>query len=254
MECCVMTGSGHLLFGTATAVMVYSLCHVENTPENVATALGLAAVSALAPDLDEPSSTLSQRLAWIPKGKTARLLTVMASVAFISWCFANLPTIIALLFTGIATSFTTMFLMKQDLARKVTLAVVGAVFAYVGMKHSWGFAMGIGFFVACAPWTKHRTVTHTIWATILWAFICWDFEKHLQVDGMSLVGIFAYVSHIVADSLTKSKVKPFWPIRLQFGIPFIRVGSKGGVVTERAIGIVMLVLSLVVYVAVYGIV
>ncbi len=107
----------------------------------------------------------------------------------------------------------------------------------------------LGCFVAVAPFTAHRSWTHTIWAAGLWTYIGHLANQSLGWHGVALFAGGGYVSHLLADTLTKAGVRWLLPLTDQsLKIPLIRTGFTSGNALEVAIcaGYGLLVLGLVV--------
>jgi inner membrane protein len=106
----------------------------------------------------------------------------------------------------------------------------------------------LGTFIALAPFTTHRSWTHTIWAVALWTYIGDLANRSLGWHGVAYFAGAGYVSHILADTLTKSGVRWLLPLTdFCFKIPLLSTGSKSGNAMEVAIclGYGLLVLGLV---------
>jgi inner membrane protein len=58
----------------------------------------------------------------------------------------------------------------------------------------------------------HRGMTHTLWAVVLWGVIGMGLEKQLRIDGIMIVAVAGYASHLLADSLTPNGVKWLYPL------------------------------------------
>lgn len=100
-----------------------------------------------------------------------------------------------------------------------------------------------------APFTSHRSWTHTIWAAGLWTYIGHLANQSLGWHGVALFAGGGYVSHLLADTLTKAGVKWLRPLSdICLKIPLIRTGSKSGNFLEVVIctGYALLVLVLLV--------
>lgn len=241
-----MRGSSHLAIGLITGVAVAGLVPgVPFSPFGVA----LAGFSSLAPDLDHPESRLSKRLGF--------------SQNYVRWAFAAAGAGIAAYAYLMLTpgreqrmSYTAAFAfgliglaMQGGSARKLALLFTGASTAVIGLYGGFLWLGLLGIFVALAPFTAHRSWTHTIWATALWTYVGYLANRSLGWHGVAQFAGAGYVSHLVADSLTKQGVRwllPFWD--KAFKIPLISTGSASGNLLEVGIciGYGLLVLGLVV--------
>lgn len=205
-----MKGSTHLGIGAAigTAATLYFPFHLNHA----AIYLSVATFSALAADLDGASllsSKLSKPARWLRDfGLWSGLLLVIANAyLYFSWD-RFYPTFSAAAVTILLLGFVT----SQGMIRNalVSLIGIGVLFAGVHAKQNWLLELGV--FVAWVPWLKHRGLTHTVWALILWSQIGWELEKQLNIEGILVTSVAGYASHLLADTLTPNGVKWLFPI------------------------------------------
>ncbi|GGF92812.1 metal-dependent hydrolase [Paenibacillus abyssi] len=205
-----MKGSTHfaigvIIGGAAAAVYPFSLT-------NAAMYMSVAGFSALAADLDGPS-LLSSGL-----GKVSKLLRelglwigilMLASIGYFYFTEGNVyPEL-----TSIAVMIAILGMVtKEGVVRNALVSVIGIGFLYTGLQSGLNWLMGFGLFVAWVPWLKHRGMSHTIWAVILWGAIGAGLENHLRIEGIMMVATAGYASHLLADTLTPSGIKWFYPL------------------------------------------
>ncbi|MGI4865870.1 MAG: metal-dependent hydrolase [Janthinobacterium lividum] len=241
-----MRGSAHLAIGLITGVAVAGLVHgVKFSPAGIA----LAGFSALAPDLDHPESRLSKRLGF--------------AQGYVRWAFGAVALGLAgyaylLLKPGPDQRFTYTAALAFGLigvalqggsARRLALLFTGLGTVLIGLYAQFLWLSLLGTFIALAPFTSHRSWTHTIWAAALWTYIGYLANNSLGWHGVAHFAGAGYVSHILADTLTKSGVRWLLPLTdYSFKIPLMSTGSKSGNVIEAAIclGYGLLVLGLVI--------
>ena len=241
-----MRGSSHLAIGLITGVAVAGL--VPGIPFSLA-GIALAGFSALAPDLDHPESRLSQRLGFAQG--YVRWAFIVVGVVLGAYTYLNLPPGAEqrLSYTA-ALAFGLMGAALQGgSARKLALLFTGLGTVVAGLYAEQLWLSLLGTFVALAPFTAHRSWTHTIWATILWTYIGYLANRSLGWRGVAHFAGAGYVSHLLADTLTKAGVRYLLPVSdFAFKIPLIRTGSKSGNMLEVGIclGYGLLVLGLVV--------
>ncbi|MBJ6110637.1 metal-dependent hydrolase [Hymenobacter sp. BT523] len=241
-----MRGSSHLAIGLITGVAIAGL--VPGLPFSVP-GIALAGFSSLAPDLDHPESRLSKRLGFTQN--------------YVRWAFAAGALAIAAyayfqlrvgseqrLYYTVALAFGLIGVgMQGGSARRLALLFTGLGTVVAGLYTEQLWLSLLGTFVALAPFTAHRSWTHTIWATGLWTYIGHLANQHLGWHGVALFAGGGYASHLVADTLTKAGVRWFLPVSdYSFKIPLISTGSASGNMLEVAIcaGYGLLVLGLVV--------
>jgi inner membrane protein len=204
-----MTGKTHLaigaVIGAATSVFYPS------TLETAALYTAISAFSALSADLDG-TSILSSKLSKL--SKLIREFALWGSLLFlaiIAYFYFTGQSMSPVLVGGGAAAVLLGLVMKQGFIRNALVSVVGGIFMYSGYFYQMNWLIGFGLFVAWAPWLKHRGMTHTIWAIPIWGAIGWGLEMQLQVEGIAIVSMLGYLSHLVADTLTPSGVKWLYP-------------------------------------------
>lgn len=205
-----MKGTTHLAIGAtiglaAAAYYPFSFNHAVLY-------ISIAAFSALSADLDGPSM-LSSKL-----GKLSKVLHEL-----ILWSgVLSFAGVIYLYFVhqsidrAFATVAVVLFLLgcvaKAGVIRNALISLIGAGLIAAGWTVSTSWLIGLGLFIACAPWLKHRGMTHTVWAVIIWAAIGSGMERDLQIEGIATVAAAGYLSHLLADTLTPSGVKWLYPL------------------------------------------
>ena len=241
-----MRGSSHLAIGLITGFAIAGL--VPGIPFSVS-GIALAGFSSLAPDLDHPDSRLSKRLGFTQN--YVRWAFAAGALALGAYAYLQLPlgaeqrlyytAALALGLIGVG--------MQGGSARRLALLFTGLGTVVAGLYTEQLWLSLLGTFIALAPFTSHRSWTHTIWATALWTYIGYLADQHLGWHGVALFAGGGYVSHLVADTLTRVGVRWFFPVwKFSFKVPLISTGSATGNVLEVVIytGYGLLVLGLVV--------
>ena len=241
-----MRGSSHLAIGLITGVAVAGL--VPGIPFSLA-GIALAGFSSLAPDLDHPESRLSKRLGFTQN--YVRWAFVAGGLFIAAYAYLQLqPSSEQRLYYTAALAFGLIGVgLQGGSTRRLALLFTGLGTVVAGLYTEQLWLSLLGTFVALAPFTSHRSWTHTIWATALWTYIGHLADQHLGWRGVALYAGSGYASHLVADSLTKAGVRWFLPLwDYSFKIPLISTGSASGNVLEVGIcvGYALLVLGLVV--------
>lgn len=205
-----MKGSTHLAIGAAIGVAA-SLLHPFD-PERSAYYVAASAFSALSADLDG-TSMLSSKLGklshWLREGAIVLgLLTLGGSACLYAAQHLLYPAAAA---AGLGLVLLGL-IMREGFLRNALVSLCGLGLIYAGWRTGFAGLMGLGVFVAWAPWLNHRGLTHTIWAVFAWAAISAAFERELRIDGLAAVATAGYLSHLIADSLTPSGVKWLYPL------------------------------------------
>ncbi len=241
-----MRGSAHLAIGLITGVAVAGL--VSGVPFSLP-GIALAGFSALAPDLDHPESRLSQRLGFAQGyvrwafGAAALGLAAYAYFQLRPGPDQRLSYVAALAFGLLAVA------LQGGSARKLALLFTGLGTVLVGLYTHFLWLSLLGSFISVAPFTSHRSWTHTLWATAFWTYIGYLANRSLGWHGVAHYAGAGYASHLLADTLTKSGVRWLLPLAdFSFKIPLLSTGSKTGNLIEAAIclGYGLLVLGLVI--------
>ena len=240
-----MRGSAHLAIGLITGVAVAGL--VPGIPFSLP-GIALAGFSALAPDLDHPESRLSQRLGFTQG--YVRWAFAGAGLALAAWAYfvlkpgadQRLSYVAGLAFGLVGAG------MQGGSTRRLALLFTGLGTVLAGLYLQWVWLSLLGTVVALAPFTAHRSWTHTVWAAALWTYIGHLANQHLGWHGVAWYAGGGYLSHLVADSLTKSGVRWLLPLTdFAFRVPLMSTGTKRGNVVEAAIclGYGLLVLAVI---------
>lgn len=205
-----MTGKTHLAIGMTIGAM--AAVYYTNVMEDAAIYIAVASFSALAADLDG-NSMLSSKLGKL--SKLIREFTLWFGILFaalIGYYYVTETSPSPLYLGAAGAVFLLGLVAKQGVIRNVLVSVVGAALVYAGYVHQMHWLVGFGLFVAFVPWLKHRGMTHTIWAIPIWGAIGWGLEQHIQLEGIALISILGYASHLIADTLTPSGVKWLYPL------------------------------------------
>ncbi|WP_375419024.1 metal-dependent hydrolase [uncultured Hymenobacter sp.] len=241
-----MRGSSHLAIGLITGVAVAGL--VPGIPFSLA-GIALAGFSALAPDLDHPESRLSQRLGFTQGYVRWAFIGVALGLAAYTYLLVPPGAEQRLSYTAALAFGLLGAALQGGSARKLALLFTGLSTVVAGLYAEQLWLSLLGTFVALAPFTSHRSWTHTIWATLLWTYLGHLANRSLGWRGISYYAGAGYACHLLADSLTKAGVRWLLPVSdYAFKIPLISTGSKMGNTLEVGIcvGYGLLVLGLVV--------
>lgn len=109
--------------------------------------------------------------------------------------------IIPTLILGSIASFIIGNILREGLVRNILLTIVGLFIGYIGFNNSFIWTSLLGLYIGITPWTSHRGITHTLWAIILWGYIGYGAESYFQIQGLFITMVFAYISHLVCDTI-----------------------------------------------------
>lgn len=106
----------------------------------------------------------------------------------------------------------------------------GKIFGHRGVTHSLLGAAVAGFMFS--------VLTHYVNP----AWLVWLPWKKMIFQNLTVLFLAGYLSHLVADCLTREGCPLFWPIKKRFKIPLMRTGSPVGE-GIASIGAVIFILS-----------
>ncbi|MFB9330645.1 metal-dependent hydrolase [Paenibacillus aurantiacus] len=205
-----MKGRTHLTIGIGIGAVCSAL--YADSLQTAAIYTAVAAFSSLSADLDG-TSMLSSKI-----GKLSRLLRGL----FVWGGAAGLIACAALYFGAewsnttawIASGLTLILglLTQSGFLRDLLVSLIGAGLLFYGWPSGTTWLIGLGVFIGIAPWLNHRGMTHTLWAVAAWGWIGLEFEQCYKIENAGLVAVYGYLSHLVADTLTPSGVKWFYPL------------------------------------------
>lgn len=205
-----LKGTTHLAIGVAIGVAAVAYYPLSLT--NSALYIAVASFSSLSADLDGPS-LLSSKLGNISKllqnlvlGVGVFLTGTVLYMHFFQHSFDRTFAVIAV------STLLLGFVARAGFIRNALVSLVGLGLIYSGLVWSMTWLIAFGVYVAWVPWLKHRGMTHTVWAILAWGGIGWGLEQQLQVQGIMIVSMISYFSHLLADTLTPSGVKWFYPL------------------------------------------
>ncbi|GBF74220.1 hypothetical protein [Paenibacillus sp. 598K] len=206
-----MKGRTHLTIGTVVGLAGVAY-YGAYEPQSAAWMLSVAAFSSLSADLDAPS-LLTRKLT--AASKFMRGLVVWAGAAS-SVVALSAYALDRLIYPELIVAALALMLLgliaRQGVIRNAMVSAIGAGMIYYGLQDELSWLIGLGLYIAIAPWLKHRGLTHTIWATAAWGWIGWQLEQTLQLPGLALVATAAYASHLLADTLTPQGVRWLYPL------------------------------------------
>ncbi|GGD63370.1 metal-dependent hydrolase [Paenibacillus nasutitermitis] len=205
-----MKGSAHLTIGVAIGAA--ATAYYPFTFTNAAIYMAVAAFSALSADLDG-TSMLTSKLSQASKLLRNLILwgsTLLAAV--FGYMYFIYDSMVPELAVAAIITFLLGFVAKQGLIRNCMISAIGGGLIYAGLRFGMNWLIGFGLFIAWVPWLKHRGMTHTLWAALIWGAIGRGLESQLELEGIAVVATAGYLSHLLADTLTPSGVKWFYPL------------------------------------------
>ncbi|MGL4913522.1 MAG: metal-dependent hydrolase [Romboutsia sp.] len=237
-----MRGKTHCTIGILSVIQASLLFNIPITIFN----LILSAFFAILPDLDESHSTISHML--LKKDVSKFMLKATIYLINILIFFVSLKINNNFFLSSIIT-FAAIIIIESKLThtflRKVFLSLIFILLAIclylINVKIYFSiFCLMLSTF----PWLKHRSFSHSIFATIIIYFLLKQIELITNISNLAFLGTVSYGSHIfLGDLFTKSGIPLFYPIsEKKFSLGPFKVGSFFSNLLEISFIIILLVL------------
>ncbi|USB32175.1 metal-dependent hydrolase [Paenibacillus sp. YPG26] len=205
-----MKGTTHLAIGIAIGAV--TAAQYPFSPKSTSLYLAVSAFSALSADLDGPSM-LSSKISKLSRSLRNFLLwSGFIATSILIYQYFSLGVFYPEYTAASLALFMLGLLTSEGMLRNTLISGIGGGFIYAALLWQMPWLLGLGVFIAIAPWLKHRGMTHTVWAVIAWGLIGQGLEQQLQLPGMMTAATLGYLSHLIADTLTPSGVKWLYPI------------------------------------------
>ncbi|MCJ8006427.1 metal-dependent hydrolase [Lederbergia wuyishanensis] len=187
-----MDGKTHFVVGGIAGIGVASYIGAE-LPTAISFTL-LGACIGLVPDLDVKgilSNKISLNKNWIVTllGLLGLLIIVNSFIVYKEvdrWLGAGL---------GLALIILPPFLIKQ----KYMLLLTGIATSLIGMSQQSTWLMMLGVYISIAALLPHRSLTHSLIGLFYFSLIGYYLEKDFQINGILLVCVLSYASHLLLD-------------------------------------------------------
>ncbi len=220
-----MRGKTHCTIGILSTIQA---CILFKVPISILN-LVLAAIFSILPDLDESNSTISN--AFLKQDASKFILKIIIYIINFAIFFTSLKINNNFLLSSIVTFIAIMVLeskLNHTLLRKIllslTLILLSLCLYFIKVKIYF-----VIFFLMLAsfPWLKHRSFSHSIFATIVIYFLLKQIEIIYNISNLSFFGTIGYASHLfLGDLFTKSGIPLFYPISdKKYSLGGFRVGS-----------------------------
>ncbi|MGG1878184.1 metal-dependent hydrolase [Paenibacillus cisolokensis] len=232
-----MMGRAHLIIGTGVTVSIMGLAGVPVTLP----AVGVALVSSLLPDIDEPNSLLVRRA--IPTELLRILQLSLIGAALIVGYYGSEYTPWNLVLSALIGMVS--FLPGRTL-RHVVMFLIGLGLLFLGQRLSpWNTIAGS--VLIAASLVTHRGLTHTLYATVGWtALLYFASQGREGAESLWIAGGISYFIHLLSDALTNHGIRPLPPFKFKIKLKMMSTGSKWGKNVENVF--ILLTLLLVWYV------
>jgi inner membrane protein len=235
-----MMGKAHLVISTGVTLSVLGLAH-ENISLPV---IGVAIVSSLLPDIDEPNALLVSRAIPIRFLRMLQVLLVVLAVFLYLYGAALGPwnTILAVL-VGLVSFMPTRTL------RNVVMILIGVGLIVFGHTFiPWNYIIGSAI-VVCGV-VPHRGLTHTVYGVVGWTVLLF-FATYSFGNALWIAGGLSYLLHLLADALTNHGIRPLPPFKFRLKLRVMSTGTFSGSLVENVC--IGLTLFLVWFVFLHGV-
>ncbi|WP_337999137.1 metal-dependent hydrolase [Desulfofalx alkaliphila] len=192
-------------------------------------------IGSLLPDIDHPNSTLSQMIA--PTGLVIRLLVVAAG-SLIVWQGWGTYWIMAAGGALALVGLLNIKVLPMELLQRMLLIITGvALIAWANTPLVSG--LGVMYFIMGI--ISHRGLTHSLEGAIIAIIGAWWFTINIGHPELLIPFAIGYIMHLLADLIADSGIYLSYFAKSKISIPII----KTGFLVDRAIGIVVLAISLI---------
>ncbi|MEI2405158.1 metal-dependent hydrolase [Niallia taxi] len=203
-----MKGTAHSCIGAGVGFAVAN--YVDAAPSATLLLVGIGGIAALMPDMDIDGK-LSNKITISHKVFRAIAQAVGALMILYSIYAGNETELLFSIGAGLAIILISCLIKQRHM---LTITGAGVLFGGTSLQETWLILLAI--FIIIASFTPHRSYTHSIIGTIYFAYISFQFAQSLQMDGVYLTCLLAYISHLVADMsifpFNKRGVKLFLPL------------------------------------------
>ena len=241
-----MRGKTHCTIGVLSVIQASLIFNIPITIFN----LIMSAFFAILPDLDESHSIISDML--LKKNVSKFLLKAIIYIINILIFFVSLKLNNNFYISSIIT-FIAIIIIESKLThtflRKVFLSLIFILLAVC----LYLVKVKIYFSIFCLmlstfPWLKHRSFSHSIFATVIIYFLLKQIELITNIYYLAFLGTISYASHIfLGDLFTKSGIPLLYPIsEKKFSLGFFKVGSFMSNILE-ILFIILLLSSIIIY-------
>lgn len=141
---------------------------------------------------------------------------------------------------------------RIKLIRRIFLSLIVSLiglFLFFVLKLSIFFTLAL-FYVAVLPWTKHRSLSHSLLSTTIIGGLT---ILGMQQYGLLKYGVYitvGYFLHIFEDMFTVSGVPLLYPFsKKRFKIPLMSTGTSRGALVEMVFIVISIILCIYTYIS-----
>jgi inner membrane protein len=209
-------GQTHLAIG----IGIGAIASVNQPLEHIPFVLATAGVASLAADLDG-NNLLNKRITKTVRtfkriGWTLAIAIMVLALGSFFIRESALPNWLTmknkLQLLAVGAVLLGLSLRSQETLKNILMSIIGLFLLYYAATNEIWWLFMFAFFLGGVGWFPHRGVTHTIWALAYWIGMSYLLEQGTGITGILLVSSLSYLSHIIADMLTKRGVKFLHPL------------------------------------------
>jgi len=209
-----MKGTAHLTIGVTIGAGYGIITEAE--PLTIAMFAVVGGISGLIPDLDtnglaSNKISLSKKMIKMPMflmGLIVLMYTMYQSYMNGHFDSEHLPRILV----GLGMLGFSIIVTQR---RMLSLTGVGVIIGGFAMDTTIWIIL-LGFYIVVASFLPHRSYTHTILGIGYYVVIMYYAEIALNIEGLFIIGIIGYTSHLLADMkllpMNRRGVKFFLPV------------------------------------------
>ena len=109
--------------------------------------------------------------------------------------------------------------VKSKLFKALVYLLIGAGFIYLDFKMDYVFLRILGIALIITGFSQHRTFTHSVLGLIFFSSVVYLISKEFGIMSAYIGFVAGYVSHMVADFMTRSGIPIFYPYDKNFTFP-----------------------------------
>ncbi|MEG1131659.1 MAG: metal-dependent hydrolase [Romboutsia sp.] len=221
-----MRGKTHCTIGILAVIQASLLFKVPLSLFNII----LSTIFSLLPDLDESNSTVSEF--FLGKKVSKFIYKILIYSINIIIFFVSLKINDNFYLSSIIT-FASIIIIESKLThtilRKLFLSLVFILLSlclyFIGAKI---YFIIFTIMISAFPWLKHRSFSHSVFATVIIFFLLKQIELITNISNLSFFATISYASHIfLGDLFTRQGVPLFYPLSTKkISLGFLKVGSK----------------------------
>ncbi|MTI67308.1 MAG: metal-dependent hydrolase [Firmicutes bacterium] len=116
--------------------------------------------------------------------------------------------------------------IKNKLYKTLIYSSIGTAITYYGSSIDDKLLILLGITLILTGITNHRGFTHSLLGLFLYTYIIKKITIRYDIQGVYIGFVAGYISHLIADFLTKGGIELFYPFKINISSP-IKIKSGG---------------------------